>query len=58
MAQSNQAIQDGKKMMKQGYKLLKGGLFTKANPDDAEKLFEKAKKKVCHIYYHATGNYI
>lgn len=44
------SIEDGKKFMKQGHKLAKGGIFSKANPDDAEKMYEKARKKVCTTY--------
>ena len=47
MAQANAAIEEGKKLMKEGHKLAKGGIFSKANPDDAEKKYEKARKKVC-----------
>eukprot|EP01083_Nonionella_stella_P295551 1004464_1 len=45
MAQANYNIEEGKKFMKQGNKLAKGGIFSKSNPDDAEKLYEKARKK-------------
>ena len=41
------SIEEGKKFMKQGNKLAKGGIFSKANPDDAEKEYEKARRKVC-----------
>mmetsp|Transcript_13020 Transcript_13020/g.20692 ORF Transcript_13020/g.20692 Transcript_13020/m.20692 type:complete len:350 (-) Transcript_13020:6-1055(-) len=45
MAQKSAAIEEGKKFMKQGHKLAKGGMFSKSNPDDAEKEYEKARKK-------------
>eukprot|EP01083_Nonionella_stella_P003332 9512_1 len=45
MARANPNMEEGKKLLKQGHKLAKGGLFSKANPDEAEKAFEKARKK-------------
>ena len=34
------------KLQKDGRKLLKGGMFSKKNPDDAEKKFEEARKEL------------
>ena len=45
-ASTKASIDEGKKYLKAGHKLAKGGLFSKSNPDDAEKQYEKARKKV------------
>jgi len=47
--------------MKQGNKLAKGGLFSKSNPEDAEKEYEKARKKFRFIKpasVESTGLYL
>ena len=45
-AKNDYAIQQGQKLLKEGNKLAKGGFFSKANPDEAEKKYEAARKKV------------
>jgi len=39
-------IKEAAALLKQGQKLAKGGMFSKKNPDDAEKMFEEARKKL------------
>jgi len=38
-------MDEGRKCLKQGHKMAKGGLFSKSDPDNAEKQYEKARKK-------------
>ena len=58
MARANNAIEEGKKFMKQGNKLAKGGIFSKSNPDEAEKMYENARKKVVLLRYnHYSTSY-
>lgn len=40
----NSTVLQGKQIMKQAKKLKDGGVFRKRNPDEAEKLYQKAKK--------------
>jgi len=43
---TEQRIAEATELFKRGQKLAKGGIFAKKNPDDAEKLFEEARKKL------------